>query len=872
MRHKYIVTPGIIFLFCTLAFSQNTPKADSLRKIISTSKSDTTRYITALRLVDEVLPASVDSAYHYLNLAESLAITMNDTPRLAKVYRGFGYLSEYISMLEEASICFENASRLFYLAGDTFQLGILHTRRANNHLLKGEYENALQLCDSAIYFLNLVGEKGVKEIPRVFEIQGLIHRKAGNFPASMESLQKALAEWEKTDNKNGMASAYNNIGLIYLEQGMDSLSLDYFHKFLRMAREINRKDFEGSAYINLGVAFANLDQDSFAILNYEDALKIFRELNQSNKTALLLNNIGALHRKNKNYELSIQYLFQALDVIAATDEMDIRIHILNNLGANFLNLNQPKTAEPYIEKNYDLAMGYGSLSQKVEALHLRTNFAEANRSFQEAFSYHQMYAQYKDSLFNETKLQQTANIRHQFEIEKRETEANLLRREQLVHKDMIRKQRVLLAISIVGISVTLGLLVYLYRLLRYKKIANQRLRQQAADLKKAKEVAEDASRAKAEFLSVMSHEIRTPMNAVIGMTHLLLDEHPRPDQIEYLKTLKFSGTNLLNLINDILDFSKIESGKLNIEHIDFNLHEIVRGITHSLGIKGQDKNVTVKYHYDTSLAEHYNGDPVRLGQILTNLMGNAVKFTEHGYVELRAEKTSDQGILFQVIDTGIGIPEDKQALVFEQFAQSSADTARKYGGTGLGLAITKKLLELMGSEIRLKSIPGSGSTFYFYLPLAEVKNPIKTDTENPLGERKTFKNLNGLSVLVAEDNKINQVIARKFLEKWGIRTTVVNNGQEALDQIRKESFDIILMDIHMPEVDGIEATRILRKSEDPAIAHLPVIALTASALEEEIKTIMEAGMNDIVTKPFDPLTLYQIIARYYTYEEMESAA
>ncbi|MEZ4828534.1 MAG: ATP-binding protein [Bacteroidia bacterium] len=871
MRHSYVFLPVLILLFCEQGFTQTISKKDSLKQILLSQPADTTRYITYLHLTDQWITASTDSAIFYLGLAESLALKMRDTARIAKVYRGFGYINEYLLHFDDAAACFVDSKDLYASTGDHLQVGVLYYRLANNAYHKGTYDIGLDYCDSATIFFRLAGEKGLSHLAEVKEIQGVIYQKSGNYPASLETLQEALTEWEKTGNKTGMASTYNNMGLIFLDQELDSLSLDYFHNFLRMAKEIERKDFEGIAYINLGVAFSNLDKDEFALINYEDGLKIFTDLNITSQRVLLLNNIGAVHRKAKNYKKSNEYLFQALDLIEGTDETSVRIHIYNNLGANYLDMKMPEKANYFSQKNFDLAMKFGSLSQKVEALKLRTDYAENSGNTAQAFSFQKQYMEFKDSLINQHSIQKTASIRHQFELEKRETEASLLRREQASQKTKIYIQRIFLIFFIVAMIFTMGLVFYLFRLVQFKKIAHQQLQQQAVELQTAKDLAEEASRSKAEFLSVMSHEIRTPMNAVIGMTHLLLDESPRPDQMEYLKTLKFSGTNLLNLINDILDFSKIDSGKLIIEHIDFDLHELVRGITHSLSIKAQDKNVSVDYYYDPSLHQIYNGDPVRLGQVLTNLVGNAVKFTEQGSVSIRVENTSDQGILFQVIDTGIGIPEDKQNLIFEQFSQSSSDTARKYGGTGLGLSITKKLLELMGSEIRLVSKLGKGSKFYFYLQLGTALRKVEQSSESGQ-EMQKFTHLEGLNILLAEDNKINQVIARKFLEKWKIRTVIVGNGKDAVEQVYKEKFDVVLMDIHMPEMDGIEATQNIRNSPEPDIASLPIIALTASALEEELKMILDAGMNDIVTKPFDPITLYQMIARYHKLEKIESAA
>ncbi|NJM94658.1 MAG: PAS domain-containing protein [Cytophagales bacterium] len=309
----------------------------------------------------------------------------------------------------------------------------------------------------------------------------------------------------------------------------------------------------------------------------------------------------------------------------------------------------------------------------------------------------------------------------------------------------------------------------------------------------AKDLAESASRAKAQFLSTMSHEIRTPMNAVIGITHLLLDNEPRPDQITNLKTLRFSAENLLVLINDILDFSKIEAGKIEIESIDFDLTQLVEGIKHSMQFKAEEKGLSLEVNLDPEIPQTLVGDPTRLSQVLNNLMSNAVKFTEKGLVRLEVRKRRIFGdkveLHFAIQDTGIGIPPDKIALVFESFAQASSDTTRKYGGTGLGLSITKKLLELMGSEIQVQSKPGEGTLFHFVIPFgaSTISTPPTAPSRSSDSGSQTASSLEGVHVLLVEDNPVNVLVAKQFLKSGKWKLTWPKTGASLLKKPLKTS-------------------------------------------------------------------------------------
>jgi PAS domain S-box-containing protein len=379
----------------------------------------------------------------------------------------------------------------------------------------------------------------------------------------------------------------------------------------------------------------------------------------------------------------------------------------------------------------------------------------------------------------------------------------------------------------------------------------------------ARQKAEDAAQSKQLFMSTMSHEIRTPLNEVIGITNLLLQGGPREDQMDYIKALKFSGNHLLTLVNDVLDYNKMESGKIIFEQTQFNLGDFLDEIMRSYSFRSKAKNLIFDIKKVNDLPVEVIGDPIRLNQILSNLLSNALKFTIHGSIQVivkELNRTSNQSKMeFTVVDTGIGIPKDKHSFIFDSFTQAAPDTTRHFGGTGLGLAICKKLIELQGGTITVESEPERGSTFRFVLSFGiSEKGAQAKIVEVP----ESFSGLEGKRILVAEDNKINFFVANKFLIGWGISVTHAENGQIALDILAKESFDLILMDLHMPVMDGIEATRIIRKSDNPKIQNIPIVALTAAIMSESHDKIEDLKINDYVLKPFKPHDLFERILKH----------
>ncbi len=391
-----------------------------------------------------------------------------------------------------------------------------------------------------------------------------------------------------------------------------------------------------------------------------------------------------------------------------------------------------------------------------------------------------------------------------------------------------------------------------------------KLKEAQRELLMAKDKAEQASQVKSQFLSVISHEIRTPMNAVIGLSHFLMEENPRPDQLENLKTLQFSAENLMGLINDILDFNKIDSGKIELEHIPFNIRNVINRIVHSHSFHAGEKGIAITCEIDPEVPRELLGDPIKLGQIVNNLVSNSIKFTEKGNVKIELKyvdhSSKDIGIKFVVTDTGIGIPPEKQKIIFEAFTQASTDTTRKYGGSGLGLAIVKRLVELLGSTIKVDSVLNVGSVFDFTLRFELMK---ETNDKKSQGNSNPQKSLHEANILVAEDNTVNQILIRKFLTKWNTGNLVIaSDGEEALREFDKGDFNIVLLDLQMPLLDGFAVAKAIRENPDPVKGEVPILVLTASSLHEIKDEMQKVGIDDFVPKPFAPDDLYSKLFRH----------
>ena len=421
--------------------------------------------------------------------------------------------------------------------------------------------------------------------------------------------------------------------------------------------------------------------------------------------------------------------------------------------------------------------------------------------------------------------------------------------ELIEKKETTSLARLITILSVALITILSLLTLSLYKNNNIRLKTNNMLYKKNEELLTEKERAEIAAKTKSNFLSTVTHELRTPLYAVTGLTKMLLEENPKPDQIQHLKSLQFSGDYLLTFINDILQINKIEANKVELDPEIFNLKTKVENVVAALNNSAMDNNTLIHIEYDTNLPYVFDGDQLKISQILINLIGNSIKFTKDGDIWVRVtqlKKTKkNHFIRIEVEDNGIGITKEKQEHMFESFSQGSVQINRKYGGTGLGLSIVKGLIDILKGKIYLKSEIGKGTSFFIELSITESEKTVKVKKRN-YSEDIIKLDLKDVKILVVEDNKINQMITKKILNKMALNCDVIDNGEEAVEMVKETSYNIVLMDIHMPGISGIEATKRIRSFDKD----LTIFALTAVTLEDKMQEFDEAGFNDIISKPF----------------------
>jgi len=672
--------------------------------------------------------------------------------------------------------------------------------------------------------------------------------------------QKSIDFCETNHKSEGLANQTFKLGKIYYNQQKYEEALKNFHKSVSLFDNFKPTCTKALALHYIGVTNTAKGNHKTAEIYYERAHTLLKKLNIVD-SAEILNYQKAMAFKTNNDLKAATKTFQA--IIKKPDNSSVlktKIDSYYQLGLIETQLKQNDSAIIYYDNALELNSKTTDLIQKSKIVLAISQYYKENRNFDLAYSYLDEHYQIENYIL---KLKNAKIDSNEFErFKKNQSLNNTLKREseEKIQLKTYRYSKLvsILAIALISILSLLSLALYKNNIIRNQN--NLLLKEKNKELILAKNKAEKASKARSEFLSTVSHELRTPLNAINGITHLLLEDSPKKKQLKYLESLKFSGNYLTTFINEILEINKIDSTKVEVEHISFNLKELLFNIQGSLKELATANKNYFNLEIDKEIPDSLIGDSTKVSQIILNLINNALKFTQNGNVNVIAklfDKTEENAtIYFEIVDTGIGIPEDKLQTVFESFSQGSVEVNRKYGGTGLGLTIVKKLIELLGGEIKLKSEVGKGSTFTFKLDFSINNEPMeKVEEVKPYND----KQLKHKSILLIEDNKINQMITRKMLENKAIYCEIIDNGEDAVELLKVKHFDMILMDVHLPGINGTTATKQIREYDKTT----PIIALTAISLDENKDMLLAFGMNDVITKPFVPDEFYSTIAKFF---------
>lgn len=677
------------------------------------------------------------------------------------------------------------------------------------------------------------------------------------YGASIKKLNTVLQLAKQTDNIEVLIDCYNLFAEVYTDLEKYSTASLYLKNTATLL-ESNEYNYGKIKYeILKGVMHLKKNEYDKALERFQEAKNYNIPPDQYLEDLILLHEAEAYVGKKQVQKAGRIYerLLAKKDTFS---RKDIRTKMLLNLAEMDLKANNLILAEENAYKAQQLAKEHKYYKQLLDSYLVLSKIHEKEQLYWRALRELKEAQRIKDSFFNPISIlhDETVAVENEsaYKDEVIENQAGLIEQQQ---KTVSRSKLTTVLTSAFLIIISL-LTISLYRNNQIKLKTNDLLLKKNLELQMAKEEAEKAMQAKAQFLSTVSHELRTPLYAVTGLTHLLLEENPTESQKEHLESLKFSGDYLLAFINDILQINKIEANKVSIQKVKFNLRKTLKEVASSLQQTAKDRNNKIIIDVDEDIPNYLIGDPLKMSQIFINLVGNALKFTKDGTVTIAAkilEKDQDRThILFEVIDTGIGINKEMQKNIFESFSQGSVQINRKYGGTGLGLTIVKNLLSLFNSEIKVKSEIGKGSTFYFDLRFKNVIAAEQKEEKEP--EEVEENKLQGLHLLLVEDNKINQVITRKMLEKKGMTCDIADNGYQAIDKAKENKYDAILMDIHMPGISGVTATQEIRKFDTKIL----IIALTAISIDDSTENFFSAGCTDVVTKPFKPEVFYKKIA------------
>lgn len=692
------------------------------------------------------------------------------------------------------------------------------------------------------------------------------YKTKNNYKLCLSYLQKSYNQAVLTENIKGRAIALSSLGTCYFELKKNKDAIESYNESILQFTSLPPSIDQALAYYKLGLCYMELEDYAKAESSFERSRAIYTAKN-IDASAMLNLQKGIVYKMKGKFGKASELFNQLIFIKENQDYYSLRAKALYHqatieemLGRNNLAINYLYRALALNKKSNDLELN-SQIYYALSTTHEKINKPKLS------LKYLKYYNSSKDTIQNVINQKLGYEDYRDFKESEQLNELEKLSKENEAQQRAAKFAKLISFLGIALICILSLLCISLYKNNIIRNQSNIALKQKNLELEIAKDKAEKASQARAEFLSTVSHELRTPLNAINGITHLLLEEDPKESQMQYLNSLKFSGNYLLTFINEILEINRIESKNIQIEYIDFNLKQLLIDIKNTLKELANINKNKIILEIDENLPETFSGDPTKLSQIFMNLINNSLKFTKNGTVKVILKQVSNDDdvaqIYFEIQDTGIGIPEDKLESIFDNFSQGSVEINRKYGGTGLGLAIVRRLVELLGGTIQLKSEVNVGTSFFFELGL-------KVSTNKGIKVKSVVFNeeiLKDKMVLVVEDNKINQMVTKKMLEQKGMKCKIIDNGEEAIEVMQTENvFDLVLMDVHLPGINGTIATEHIRKFNTKT----PIIALTAISLNENREMLLSFGMNEVVTKPFEPEVFYRTIAQTIALSELNS--
>jgi signal transduction histidine kinase/ActR/RegA family two-component response regulator len=677
---------------------------------------------------------------------------------------------------------------------------------------------------------------------------------------SLNLAKNALNLAHDAKDENLMAKAYNIIGLNFEEFSSPISAISFFEKALDHATISKNDSIKLWANNNLGTVYSYKNSDfKRGIKYYLNALEFARKIKDSTEIVYTQLNICSAYFAENDFKNGIKYLEDSNIYVKKHGELEAKIHVFSMYGSYFSYLKQNKKAEFFFEQAIAIAK---TSKQELISSNLSDVYFDYSEYFKKnnnpikQLEYLKLHEDLDHQIYNEEKKNDVKDIASEIELEEYKREVNKIEGENKEQTQWLNASK----LAVLFFLIMLGTLLLLIRSMRrndkLREKSNQELQVANLALQKAKEEADNSNMLKTQFVSTITHELRTPLYGVVGITNIIIEEHKELADSPHLNSLKFSAGYLLSLVNDLLQINKIEENRITLESMIFNLPDEIKTIVDSLQFIARKNNNKLVIEIDTDIPESLIGDKLRLSQVFMNLISNALKFTKDGEVKIIADLVKTEGtkrhIKFQVVDTGVGIAKDDQVKVFEKFVQIERKEG-DYQGTGLGLSIVKKLVEIFGGQIELESEEGFGTNFFFTIAFeADEKQKIEI-INNIVVDLSTSYNYR---VLVVEDNKINQIVTKKILETNHFKCAVVDDGYAALELLADNIYDVILMDINMPIINGFETSKLIRKKGITT----PIIALTAFDKQEVVEQVLASGMNDIIIKPFEKSKLFQVIA------------